>query len=225
LSMLFLNPKCTLSTVPYNYAMCGQSPIISKTVISPWTLYLLMLWLATFTHTDAPPPWTLVFGLMIYSVHKNLNNMASDAVSNCAFTLIAISNLCLSNSDWCSFAIGLWQCISLYNIARLKPTPIHSKKFLAAICEKYIFHNRDNLDVQVHDFTVQTNDNLKCKGESDQSTPQSKHAWTNNQVTCMNINCRQKGHTFANCLTYGGGNVGGYIPKWQGSLNLHLPLS
>ena len=156
---------------------------------------------------------------------KNINNMAPNAVSDRAFTLIAIGNLPLSNSDWRSFAVGLRQRVSLYDAARPKPTPIHSKEFLAAIREEYIFRNRENPDVQAHVFTARTNDNLKRKGGNDQSTSQSKRARTNSQLTCMNANCGRKGHTIANCLTYGGGNVGGYSPEWRGPWNLHLPLS
>ena len=44
-------------------------------------------------------------------------------------------------------------------------------------------------------------------------------------MTCTNANCGRKGHTYANCLTYGGGNVGAYTEQWRGPWNLHLPLS
>ena len=157
-------------------------------------------------------------------LYNNLNDMDPSAITDRAFALIAIGNLPLKDPDWRSFAVGLRQRINQYDAVRPKPTPIRSKEFTSAIREEHIFRNRDNPDVQAHIFTARTNDSSKRK--QDQSDPQpSKRARQNNQVTCTNSNCGRKGHTYANCLTYGGGNVGGYTEQWRGPWNLHLPLS
>ena len=146
-------------------------------------------------------------------LYNNLNDMDPTAITDRAFVLIAIGNLPLKDPNWRSFAIGLRQCINQYDTVQPKPTPIWSKEFTSAIREEHIFRNRDNPDVQVHVFTACTNDNTKCKQDQSDSLP-SKRARQNNQVTCMNSNCGHKGHTYANCLTYGGGNIGGYTEQW-----------
>ena len=162
----------------------------------------------------------------LQGLYQTLIDMDPHACSDHAFTLIAIGNLSLSNADWCSFAVGLRQRISMYDAVQPIPTPIRSKEFLAAICQKNLFRNRENPDIQAHVFTACTNDNSKhtCMNDQASGSP-SKRARTTNQVTCMNPNCGRKGHTFSSCLTYGGGNEGGYTPEWRGPWNLHLPFA
>jgi hypothetical protein len=162
----------------------------------------------------------------LQGLYQSLIDMDPHACSDRAFTLIAIGNLPLSNPDWRSFAVGLRQRISMYDAVQPLPTPIRSKEFLAAIRQENLFRNRENPDVQAHIFTARTNDNSKRTRTNDQASGgPSKRARTTNQVTCTNPNCGRKGHTFSSCLTYGGGNEGGYTPEWRGPWNLHLPFA
>lgn len=157
-------------------------------------------------------------------LYNNVNDMDPLAISDRTFVLIAIGNLPLRDPDWCSFAVGLRQRVNQYDAVRPKPTPVQSKEFTSAIREEHIFRNWDNPDIQAHIFTARSNDNPKRKQDQSDSAP-SKCARQNNQVTCTNANCGRKGHTYANCPTYGRGNVGAYTEQWRGPWNLHLPLS
>ena len=72
-------------------------------------------------------------------LYNNLNDMDPLAISDHAFTLIAIGNLPLRDPDRHSFAIGLQQCVNQYDAVRPKPTPVRSKEFTSAIHEEHIF--------------------------------------------------------------------------------------
>ena len=103
-----------------------------------------------------------------------------------------------------------------------------SKEFIAAIHEEVYFSSKNlkESSPQVFSSDSKTTKHPRPSDSTAGSSSSPKHARTSsNMKTCSNPNCGRKGHDLAQCLTYGGGNLGNYSSSWRGPWNLHLPPS
>jgi hypothetical protein len=156
--------------------------------------------------------------------YNMLCDMAPESLSQQVFTLAVLDNM-PPDPSWLEFVCKLKNKVQKYDQS-IPPIPIDSKYFLSRIREQYWLRMTNSSQINSHIFAAGTESDKKtskCPRVPDIATPgPSKRARLTNDKSCSNPNCARKGHLFAECITFGGGNQGVYPPWWKGPWNLHI---
>jgi hypothetical protein len=146
------------------------------------------------------------------------------------FMLTVLGNIS-PDSEWHDLISHLRDRIGEYDAHQPKPIPITSAEFITGICDESWFHNQSSAQSNAYLFSARTTEEKRapkcpCAAEPSSTvaaTP-AKHLHIPNDKTCTNPNCSGKrGHTFQECMVYGGGSQGKYTLWWRGPWNIHLP--
>ena len=153
-------------------------------------------------------------------MYSSLRCMDRHRMSDREFALVIIDNMPQSGR-WHEFNSGLRNKVTEYD-EHDPPIPVRSAEFIVKIRDECWLRNRDNPQATApHAFA--TRDETRKRGQRrPEDGPASKRAQTD--MSCTNPLCRfPKGHSYDQCVAYGGGNQGGYGPRWRGPWNIHLP--
>jgi hypothetical protein len=99
---------------------------------------------------------------------------------------------------------------------------------LAKIRDVYLHRNRRNPQTTAHIFTAHAEATKRGQKRPSDSSPSmgnfNKRPRNRSDKLCTNPHCGSpKGHTYEECVAYGGGSQGKYGAWWRGPWNIHLP--
>ena len=156
-------------------------------------------------------------------MYNTLCCMDRHRMSDREFALVIIDNMPQAGR-WHEFNSGLRNKVSEYDEHKPNPIPVRSAEFIVKIRDECWLRSRDNPQATTP-YAFAARDDARKRGQQRASTsdrPPSKRARTD--TLCTNQLCKfPKNHSFDQCIAYGGGNQGGYGPRWRGPWNIHLP--
>jgi len=136
------------------------------------------------------------------------------------------------DESWSVFLSG-WRAQVRQRECGPAPNPIiNSTELINSIRDECWFRNRNNPDYIARFFSARVEADKK-KAQKRSRAPDAASTSTSSSVKrprtssdkfCTNPHCGAPiGHTFSDCVAYGGGSQGQYGPRWRGRWNIHLP--
>jgi hypothetical protein len=155
-------------------------------------------------------------------LYSSLRDADTEGFSDHAFARAILNNM-PRDDDWRGL-VSKWRIEFLFGAF----CPASSTEVINAIREECWWRNRDN--PQTYIFSARAGADRKkaqkrFRTPDDASTSSSaKRPRTLSDKFCTNPYCgTPNGHTFSDCITYGGGSQGQYGLRWRGRWNIHLP--
>lgn len=137
------------------------------------------------------------------------------------FALAIFDSMPLHDATWRLVSDFLGRRIKDYDSHQPSPIPVRSNEIIFAIREENWYRNRNNDRAE-----AETKTRKRHRSEPDAastSNPTKRRSTLFNKL-CTNIYCGvPDGHSFEDCVAYGGGSQGQYGPNWKGLWNIHLP--
>lgn len=147
-----------------------------------------------------------------------LCSMSETSLSDRDFTSAILNNMPKTES-WRVIVASYRSTIQQYERDGI---PIKSSEFISKIRDENWFYNKDNPQSSAYVFTTRADANKKGPKRTrapETSGPRSPKK-PRTDKTCAN--CSKVGHEIADCIAYGGGNVGNYPSWWKSPWNIHL---
>jgi hypothetical protein len=158
-------------------------------------------------------------------LYGTLYLLDEESLSDRNFALAILDNMPL---QWHSFVSDLRTKVQ--DSKDDPPITPHSIEVINAIRHECWLRNQNNPQPDAHVSSARAGADGKksqkrfCSSDDASTSSSAKRPRTLSNKFCTNPHCgAPNGHTFSDCVAYGGGNQGQYGPRWRGRWNIHLP--
>jgi hypothetical protein len=146
-----------------------------------------------------------------------LDDMEPDAMPDYEFAKVLIHMLPL-DATWRNFSSSLRRQLDE------NPKAISSMRVVTEIANEWWAQNEENPETMAKVFGARSSAEKRKRAESQRSYTNKRPRPVINKAAerCTNQHCKRTGHSYDECVAYGGGSQGKYLWWWKGPKNLHL---